>query len=184
MPDEKRPYMKEAEVDRILDSYRQDIANGMTDAEIHRQTQIPVRTIQRWRLKKGLKHGKGFEKVTAELYAISTLGEALGDARHRTSRSVVNGAWEPPVFMVREHIDYDIFLRVLDAAHRLLGLSEDELRRGLGMSVKTIEQGLLLYERHMNTSTRSCLHCQAKLDPNVQQLFCSTICERLHGRPE
>lgn len=182
---EKRPYMRESEVNRLLDSYRQDMANGMSDAEVHRHTSIPIRTIQRWRLKNGLKHGKGFEaKKTAELYAISALGEALGDARHRTSRSVVNGAWEPPVFMVREHINYDLFLRVLDAAHRVLGLTEMELVHALGMSPKTIEQGLMLYERHMNSATRSCLHCQAKLDPNMQGLFCTTICERLHGRSE
>lgn len=182
MPNEKRPYFTEAEVTRVLEGYRRDIANGMSDAEVHRLTQIPIRTIQRWRLKNGLKHGKGFQaKDAAELYAISSLGEALGDAKHRTSRSVVGGAWEPPVFMVREHINYDLFLRVIDTAYRVLGMSEGELSKALGMSPRTIEQGLAIYAQHMNASTRSCLHCEAKIDPNMNSLFCTTICERLHG---
>lgn len=181
MPDEKRPYVRETEVNRQLESYRQDIVNGMGDQEIHRLTQIPIRTIQRWRLKNGLKHGKGFEaKQASEFYAISTLGEALGDARHRTSRSTVGGVWEPPVFVVREHIDYDRFLRVLDAAHRVLGMSEEELVKGLGMSPNSISQGLAIYARHLNSGNKKCLHCEALMDPNTQSLFCTTICERLH----
>lgn len=182
MPNEKRPYFQEAEVNRVLEGYRRDIASGMSDIEIHRLTRIPVRTIQRWRLKNGLRHAKGFEaKEAAELYALSALGEALGDAKHRTSRSVVGGTWEPPVFMVREHINYDLFLRVIDTAYRVIGLSETDLVKALGMSARTIEQGLAIYERHMNASTRSCLHCKAKIDPNVNSLFCTTICERVHG---
>ncbi len=185
MPDEKRPYVKEAEVNRILDGMRFDIANGMTDAEASTITGLPVRTIQRWRLKNGLKKPKGFQaRELAEVYAISTLGEALGDARHRTRRSVIDGRWEPPVFMVREHIDYDLFLRVVDTAHRVLGISENDLVKALGMSPRTIEQGLAIYTRHLNTATRRCLHCDSPIDPNVQAHYCTTICERMHGRAE
>ena len=182
---EKRTYATEAEVDRRLESLRTDIANGMTDAQASVLTGLSARTIQRWRLRHGLKKPKGFQaRELAEVYAISTLGEALGDARHRTRRSVVDGRWEPPVFVVREHIDYDLFLRVLDAAHRVLGVSENDLVKALGMSPRTIEQGLAIYERHINATTRRCLHCEAPIDPNLTAHFCTTICERMHGRAQ
>lgn len=185
MPTEKRTYVREEEVNRRLDPLRHDIANGMTDVEASTLTDLPIRTIQRWRLKNGLKKPKGFQaRELAEVYAISTLGEALGDARHRARRSVIDGTWEPPVFVTREFIDYDLFLRVIDTAHRILGLSEEELVGALGMSPKTIEQGLAIYRRHMNSGTRRCLHCNEIINPSLSTLFCTTICERMHGRAE
>lgn len=181
--DEKRTYIPEAEVNRRLEALRQDIANGMTDAEVQNLTGISLRTIQRWRLKQGLRKPRGFvAKVAADIYAISTLGEALGDARHRTTRSILDGRWEPPVFVVREHIDYDSFLRVLDAAYRVLGLSEQELVRALGMSPKTIEQGLALHARQRADSSKVCITCKEKMDSNNNSLFCTALCERLHGK--
>lgn len=183
--EEKRTYIPEAETNRRLEGLRQDIANGMTDAEASKITGITARTIQRWRLKHGLKRPKGFDaKEAADVFALSTLGEALGDARHRTHRSVVDGRWEPPVFVVREHIDYSAFVRVVDAAHRILGMSEAELVRGLGMSPKTIEQALAIYARQRADSSKTCLHCKDKMDPMLNNLFCSALCEKLYGRAD
>lgn len=179
--DQKRTYSTEAEVNAKLDPLRSDIAGGMPDEDVARLTELPLRTIQRWRLKHGLKKPKGFvAKSAADVYALSVLGEGLGDARHRARQSVVDGRWEPPVFVVREHIDYTAFLRVLDAAHRVLGMSEAELVAGLGMSPKSIEQGLAIYARQRADSGKTCPTCKEKMNLTDTSLFCTALCERLY----
>lgn len=185
MPQDKRTYTSEAEVNAKLDRYRRDIAQGMSDTDLAKLTELPLRTIQRWRLKHGLKRPKGQNsKHVADIYALSVLGEGLADARQRTARSVLDGRWEPPLFVLREHLNYDAFLRVLDAAHRLLGMNEHELVTALGMSPKSIEQGLALYARQRADSSKTCPTCKDKMDPTRTDLFCSSICERLHAHSQ
>jgi hypothetical protein len=181
--DQKRTYSSEAEVNAKLEPLRADIANGMSDDDVVRLTELPRRTIQRWRLKHGLKRPKGFEaKNAADVYTLSVLGEGLGDARHRTKRSVLDGRWEPPVFVVREHIDYDNFLRLLDTAHRVMGMTEHQLVAALGMSPKSIEQGLALYARQRADGSKTCLTCKEKMNTTDPALFCTALCERLHAQ--
>lgn len=184
MPQDDKPkYFSETEKNRRLEALRSDMVNGMSDKEVSDLTGIPARSVQRWRLANGLRKPKGFEaKQLADVFAISTLGEALGDVRQRARRSVVNGVWEPPAFVVRQHLDYDLFLRLLYVGKRVLGMSEDELGKALGVTPKSIEQGLVLYERHLQVTEKKCLTCGHKVDPNIQSLFCTALCESLYGR--
>jgi len=183
MPQDKRTHFTDKEKDELLDPLRMDMANGMTDDQAATLTGIPLRSVQRWRLQHGLKRPRGFEsKELADIYAISTLGEALGDVRHRVQHSPVSGTWEPPMFVVREHLDYSLFLRLIDAAHRVLGLSPSDISSAMGVSPRSVEQGLEIYTRHLNTTTKKCLMCESLVDPNVNSNFCTQLCEELYVR--
>ncbi len=114
-------------------------------------------------------------KQAADIYAISTFGEALGDVKQRVAGSAVAGLWEPPVFLTREHLDYTLFLRVLDAAARLAGMSEAELVKGLGISARGIEQGLSIMAARQQSAAR-CMTCGG---PALDNKFCSALCEHL-----
>jgi len=186
MPTDKRTNYSEEERDALLEPLRENLQAGMTDDEASRLTGVPVRSVQRWRLLHGLKKPKGLVgKQLAEVYAISTLGEALGDVRQRTRHSPTNGTWEPPMFVVREHLDYDLFLRLIDTAHRVLGLSPQDISKALGVSLLGVEQGLALYERHLHTTSKKCMTCDSAIDPSVNSNFCTKLCERIHyARPE
>ncbi len=175
----KRPYHAATDAHRRLDALRFEISSGMGDDEVAKRTGLSTRTIQRWRLQQGLQKPKGaVGKQLEDIYAISTFGEALGDVKQRTTSSSVGGTWEPPVFVTRQHLDYDLFLRVLDASSRLLGLSEEELCHGLGMSPRSIEQGLAI--QAAQRTGRRCVTCKDQLTDNTST-FCSSICTRLHG---
>lgn len=175
----KRQYISAAEAHRRLDDLRFEISSGMGDEEVAKKTSLSVRTIQRWRLREGLQKPKGTAgRKLEDIYAISTFGEVLGDVKHRTAASVVKGAWEPPVFVTRQHLDYSLFLRLLDAGNRLLGLTEDELTLALGVSVQGVEQGLAI--NRARRAARRCATCDDQL--LTDGLFCSDICKRLHGR--
>lgn len=175
----KRQYISAAEAHRRLDDLRFEISSGMGDEEVAKKTGLSVRTIQRWRLREGLQKPKGTAgRKLEDIYAISTFGEVLGDVKHRTDASAVNGAWEPPVFVTRQHLDYTLFLRLLDAGSRLLGLTELELSQALGVSVQGVEQGFAI--NHQRRISRRCATCDDRLF--TDELFCSAICKRLHGR--
>lgn len=178
MPATKRQYLSADAVHRRLDDLRFEMSSGMSDEEVAKRTGVSVRTIQRWRLKEGLKRPKGPAKQLEDIYAISTFGEALGDVKHRTATSEVKGAWEPPVFVTRQHLDYPLFLRLLDAGNRLLGMTEEELCGALGVSPRSVEQGLAI-----NAGRRTQRRCATCNDLMLStEMFCSAICKRLHGR--
>ena len=172
-----RKYHRGSEVDRILQPFAEDIRSGASDEDISKRTSLSVRTIQRWRLQYEMKKPRGTgAKKAAVVYAVGLLGESLGDVKHRTADSCVKGLWEPPVFLTREHIDYRLFLKLLDAGARLQGMSEAELVRALGVSAVNVSQGLqLLRAGTKGTPCPTCGH----LTP---EMFCSAICARAHRR--
>lgn len=172
-----RKYHREEEVDAILRPHLEDIRAGATDAEIAKKTAIGVRAVQRWRLRNTLKKPRGAaSKKIAAVRAISLLGESLEDVKHRVAESPVGGAWEPPVFLTREHIKYPLFLRLLDAGHRLAGMSERELVEALGVAAVNITQGLQLLRATVHST--KCPRCGHP----TSDTFCSAICARLPGR--
>lgn len=173
----KRPYHTIEEVSRLLDPYRFEMSSGMKDEAVAKKTGLSVRAVQRWRLREGLRKPRGAAgKQLGDIHALSAFGEALGDVRQRTTSSAVGGTWEPPAFVTRQHIDYHLFLRLLDAGERLLGLTEDELGRALGMTPRSIEQGLLIAQARRN---QRCATCGDLMFSG--EIFCSSICKRLHG---
>ena len=172
-----RKYHRGFEVDSILQPFAEDIRSGASDEDISKRTSLSIRTIQRWRLQSQIKKPRGTgAKKAAVVYAVSLLGESLGDVKHRTADSCVKGLWEPPVFLTREHIDYRLFLKLLDAGARLQGMSEAELVRALGVSAVNVSQGLQLL--HAGTKGTPCPTC-GHLTP---EMFCSAICARAHRR--
>ena len=172
-----RKYHRGSEVDSILQPFAEDIRSGASDEDISKRTSLSIRTIQRWRLQSQIKKPRGTgAKKAAVVYAVSLLGESLGDVKHRTADSCVKGLWEPPVFLTREHIDYRLFLKLLDAGARLQGMSEAELVRALGVSAVNVSQGLQLL--HAGTKGTPCPTC-GHLTP---EMFCSAICARAHRR--
>lgn len=163
-----------------LEALRYEMASGMGDEEVAKKTGYSPRTVQRWRLRNGVLKAKGAAaKQALDIYAISAFGEALGDVKQRTHQSAVKGAWEPPAFVTRAHIDYSQFLRLLDAGHRMLGMSDQELVAALGMTPLCIEQGLSLY--YARLTEHRCQHCRAQL--LTDSMFCSAHCKRQHGSP-
>lgn len=179
----KRSYHSADVVNRKLDDLRFEISSGLSDEEVARRTGLSARSVQRWRLREGIKQVGGTQKVKKQLgdiYAVSTFGEALGDVKQRCDTSAVEGAWEPPAFVTRQHLDYALFLRVLDAGSRLLGLTEAELAQALGISATGIEQGLALNARRR--TGRRCITCNDHLF-DTTSLFCSDICRRLNAHP-
>ncbi len=178
MPEKKRP---EAEVDKILEPYRHQMASGMSDEAVSKKTQLSERVIQRWRLKHQIKHREThLSRQLETAQAVSSFGEILGDVKQRTAHSPVLGAWEPPTFLVREHVDYDLFLQVVDAAWRILGMNEEDIAKGLGMTITSVEQALVIYRRHRASSGKKCQACEGELDPNRKSVFCSPLCEKLY----
>lgn len=171
-----RPYRTADQTDALLRPYLEDMQAGMSDAEVSRKTGIGIRGVQRWRAQQEMKRPRSSAaKQAADIYAISTFGEALGDVKQRTASSAVGGLWEPPVFLTREHIDYTLFLRVLDAGSRLAGLSEAELVKGLGISGRGIEQGLQILAARQQHAPK----CMVCADPTLNDKFCSALCARL-----
>lgn len=179
---EKRSWHSAAHVTSLLDPLRYEMSAGMSDEEVARRTQLPIRTVQRWRLREGLKRPRGLlSKQLETVHAISGFGEILGDVKQRTRHSPVLGAWQPPMFAVREHLDYDQFLRVLDAAYRIAGMSITELQRGLGLTRASVEQGLAIHERQ-SKEARKCKTCGGPVDPGSRDFFCTQLCEKLYAR--
>ncbi len=179
---EKTVWRSEAEVSQRLEPFRHLIASGMTDAEVAKRTELTVRIVQRWRLKNSLKRTKRtLARQLETVQAISSFGEVLGDVKHRTLHSAVLGAWQPPAFVVREHLDYDQFLRVLDAACRIAGMSEEEVSKALGLTITSVQQGIAIMQRHRQGAGK-CSTCEAPLDPNMKSAFCCSLCERLYVR--
>jgi len=175
-----RPYHSATETDRCLRRHLEDIRSGISDTDLSKKTGLSPRTIKRWRLREGIQKPRGTSAVKlADAYAISTFGEALGDVKQRTTKSAVSGAWEPPTFVTREHINYDNFLRLLDAGYRLAGMTAAELTSALGMSSRSVEQGLAIYNANRST-TAKCLTCEEQALSTSQ--FCSGICSRLYGK--
>lgn len=178
MPQKRR---NEDEVDVALEPFRRLMASGMPDADVAKRTGIPQRSVQRWRLKNGIKQSTTSSQVFKTVQAVSAFGEILTDLKQRTAHSSVLGAWEPPAFVTREHLNYDLFLLVLDAAHRVLDLSEEDIAKGMGITPSSVTQGLAIYNQHRLASGKVCLTCQAPLDPNQSaNPFCTKLCERLH----
>jgi hypothetical protein len=155
----------------------------MSDIEVSKATGVGIRTVKRWRLANGIARKRGFaSKGIDDVYAISQFGEAIGDVKHRAERSSLSGGWEPPIFVTRMHLDYSLFVRVLEAGKRVLGMTNEELSKALGVSLGGIEQGLEIYERILRRSDELCVHCKTKLNPEFKSPYCSTICERLACR--
>lgn len=182
MPTEKqerpRTYLGKGESYLRLEAYREKIVMGMSDDEVSTASGVAKRTVKQWRLENRIRKPKGFAaKQVEDTYAVSQFGESLGDVKHRTRASVVGGAWEPPVFVTREHLDYSLFLRTLDAAKRVLGMSNADITRALGVSMGSVEQGLEIYDRILRRSNAYCASCKTKLNPELNSNFCSTICE-------
>lgn len=175
----KKTWTSASDISKKLEPFRELIKSGMTDAQVAVRSHISVRTIQRWRLKEGLKKSTAATKKLETVKAVSAFGETLGDVRQRAAHSPVLGAWEAPAFVVREHLDYDNFLKVLDAAYRILGMSEDEIAKGLGLTQVSVAQGIEIYNNHRKNGKR-CLHCGDLIDPNRVSVFCTTFCERVH----
>lgn len=176
----KKLWTPNSKVSRLLEPLRSLMLAGMTDAQVADRTHLSTRVIQRWRLKEGIKKSKAATKKLETVKAISAFGEALGDLRQRASHSPVLGTWEPPAFVVREHLDYDLFLKVLDAAYRIVGMSEEEVAKGLGLTPSSVTQGIAIYNTHRKTG-KPCLHCGDPIDPNRNSLFCTSFCERVHA---
>ena len=172
-----KKYYREAEVEAALRPYAEDIRSGASDEAIAKRTALSVRIIQRWRLREGLRRPRGVRaKQDAVTYAMGLLGESLEDVKHRTAESVVNGSWHPPVFLTREHIQYNNFLRLLDAGARLLGMSEAELVGALGVSAVNVSQGLQLLQRAAADNFKAGRRCK-RCGHGTADIFCSAICE-------
>jgi transposase len=177
--------MSQAESSLRLEAYRDRIIAGMSDVEVAKAAGVAQRTVKRWRLANRITKPRGFaSKHVEDVYAISQFGEVLGDVRHRAERSSLNGVWEPPVFVTRQHLDYSLFVRLIEAGKRVLGMTNEELSHAMGVSLGGIEQGVEIYERILRRSDELCLHCKAKLNPEFKSPYCSTICERLACTPK
>lgn len=174
---------KKTEVDKVLEPYLHQMASGMSDEDVAKKTQLSVRVIQRWRLKRNIKRREThLSRQLETAQAISSFGEILGDVKQRTFHSPVLGAWEPPMFLVREHVDYDLFLQVVDAAYRILEMSEEDIAKGLGLTLTSVEQALTIYRHHRASSGQVCQTCSGELDPNRKSMFCSPLCEKLYAQ--
>lgn len=179
---EKREWRSEAEVTKLLTPFLRLMESGMPDSMVAEKTRLTERVVCRWRLKQGIKRTKGLlPKHLDVVQAISGFGESLGDLKQRTKHSAVLGAWVPPAFLRREHVDYNQFLRVLDAAHRVLGMTETQISRGLGITLTSVEQGLAIYQQVRHQSKHRCQTCNDTI-PEGRSLWCSALCQRLHVR--
>jgi len=178
--DRPKKYLPKHEAYARLEPFRRHIIAGMSDSDVAAKTGVAPRTIKAWRLENNIKKPKGFAaKQVEDVYAISQYGESLGDVKQRAYGSSVRGAWEPPFFVTREHIDYNLFLRLIDAGRRVLDLSEQEMSKALGVSLGSVEQGLQIYDAILRGSDKACLHCKTPIDPELSNTYCSTICARL-----
>jgi hypothetical protein len=180
MPRESRTYLSQQESSIRLEPYRDKVIAGMSDAEVSKATGVSPRTVKRWRLANRIVRPRGLaSKRVEDVYAISQFGEMITDVKQRAKDSPLDGLWEPPVFVTRQHLDYSLFVRLLDTGRRVMGLTNDELSSALGVTPGSVEQGLVVCEKILRRSDAICAHCGMKMIPERNRTYCSSICERL-----
>lgn len=163
------------ETRRLLEPLKEEICLGLSDKEASLRSGVSVRAVQRWRLSQGIKHTE-LRGSHQDVTAISSFGESLGDVKQRTTRSSVRGQWKPPTYVTRAHLDYDRFIRVLFAANRLLGLSEDDIVGALGMGAHSVSQGLSILDSVLERDGIRCAGCGSSCLPGYGS-YCSKLCE-------
>jgi hypothetical protein len=115
-------------------------AAGASDADIARAAGCTAGQVRRARLARGIRHPKGRPSAQARATALATavLGAPFVPVITPV-RSVVEGRFEPPRYLVREKLDYSAFIRCIRAL-RDAGFDDAMISRGIGVREADVDR--------------------------------------------
>jgi hypothetical protein len=128
-----------------LDAFRRDAQAGARDEDIVRAAasaglHVSVAQVRRWRLGRGIRHARARPTTRARTTALAmaVFGAPFEPVITRV-KSVVDGRFDPPRYVVREQLDYGVFARAV----RLLrdaGLATNTIASGIGVREVDVER--------------------------------------------
>lgn len=129
---------------RGLDGFLRDAEAGASDPEIARLACCTTAQVRRWRLSHDIVRPRGRPSThsRATLAATALFGRPF-DPVVCATESAVDGCWEPPEYLVREALDYGVFVRCVVALVDT-GFCIADLVRGLGVRAQDIEHAVVL----------------------------------------
>lgn len=133
LPEEKlAPYLAEARA-------------GASDAVIARATGATEAQVGRWRRNNNVTRPRGRPNVVARTtsLAVEVLGHPFDPVVAEVAGSRVGGRFEPPEYVLRDGLDYDLFVQLVEVLI-ISGFAEEEIARGLGVRPKDVVIARLL----------------------------------------
>lgn len=119
--------------DSTLEPFKPDMKAGVSDAAIAKQAKTSVAQVRKWRLKQGVRHTPGRPTAATRVYsgAIELLGRPSAPVALPVAQSPVLGRWEAPQYVLRQAMDYEGLVRIVDLASARF--SADEIASALGL---------------------------------------------------
>jgi hypothetical protein len=125
---------------RSLERHLHAAEAGVSDADIAREAGCTPAQVRRARLARGIRRASGRPSVHAKTTALamSVFGTPFVPVATKV-RSVVDGRFEPPRYLVREKLDFTLFARCVRAL-RDAGFEASTIASGIGVREADIER--------------------------------------------
>ena len=133
---------------RILDRFLPEARAGASDAAIAKSAGVKPDQVARWRRRNDVARTRGrpTRYARAASMAVELMGHPFEPVVAEVRTSILGGRFEPPQYILRDGLDYDLFVELIDAL-AAAGYRDDELAVGLGVREVDVAIARLLSTR-------------------------------------
>lgn len=119
---------------KTLDAYLPAARAGASDAAIAKSAGVKPEQVARWRRLNEVARPRGRPTGVARAtsMAVELMGHPFEPVVAEVRTSLLGGRFEPPLFLLRDGLDYDLFVRFVDVL-ALSGYGDDQVALGLGV---------------------------------------------------
>lgn len=116
-----------------LDQYIEHAIAGVDDSVIAKRAKRSIAQVRAWRLAQGVRRASGRPTAQARIHAkaVELLGRSQAPVAVPVRQSPVLGRWEPPLYVLRDPLDYAKFVAIVDFAASKFSM--DDITAGLGL---------------------------------------------------
>lgn len=136
-------------VDRAtLDPFLAEARAGASDGAIAKASRASVAQVGKWRREHDVvrPRGRPTGPARATSLAVELMGHPFDAVLAEVRTSIVGGRFEPPQYVLRDGIDYELFVQCIEAL-ALHGFREDQIALGLGVRHQDILLALAVSTR-------------------------------------
>lgn len=175
--------LSEAEVGGVLVHFHEEMRNGVEDSEIAEETGIPVTRVRRYRQAHVVNRHQapiGTSNLPVENPKYQAALDLFGDGSVPefivdVESPHLNHRWEPPTYVRRVPLNYDLMCFGLYQLNRF-GMRTEQLANAFGILIEDVSDALSLYNSYLDRAGVLCPLCKGALIDPIQQRACVPRC--------
>lgn len=139
------PYLRATEVDARLAAFVEDARAGVPDAMVAQRSGLTTERVRQWRRRHHISGRRGRPSAAeGRAYLVAPLlGEPVPPVAQDVG-SPVDGRWRPPVYLLREPLNYDLFAACV--AVLVEQLTTAEISAAIGIAERDVFDAVALHE--------------------------------------